>query len=146
MSDEIVRTDSRRLREMLTKYEGIRLKPYKDTRGFMTIGIGRNLDAVGISQAEALLMLSSDIDRVIKQAMNAFPWFNSICVARQDVILAMIFQLGMGGVREFKQMLFAIQCGNFNLAADEMLASDWAKQTPDRTSDMAKIMRSGMYI
>lgn len=45
--------------------EGLRLKPYRDTVGKLTIGIGRNLDDVGISEAEAEYLLSNDLDRTI---------------------------------------------------------------------------------
>jgi len=54
-----------RLQNTLEHHEGLRLKPYKDSVGKLTIGIGRNLDDVGISKSEALLLLQNDIDVAI---------------------------------------------------------------------------------
>ena len=41
------------IEEQLILHEGLRLKPYRDTVGKLTIGVGRNLDDVGITRAEA---------------------------------------------------------------------------------------------
>lgn len=46
-----------RLHDMLIRHEGLRLKPYHDTVRKLTIGIGRNLDDVGITHEEALILL-----------------------------------------------------------------------------------------
>ena len=49
---------------MLKRHEGLRLKPYQDTIGKLTIGYGRNLDDRGISKEEAEYLLRNDISRV----------------------------------------------------------------------------------
>ena len=58
----------------LALHEGLRLKPYKCTSGALTIGYGRNLDARGITEAEAEMMLSHDIDdfqdRLLRDPMD----------------------------------------------------------------------------
>ena len=48
--------------QQLKTDEGLRLKPYHCTAGALTIGYGRNLDAVGITEAEADILLKADID------------------------------------------------------------------------------------
>ena len=45
----------------LTRDEGMRLMPYRDTVGKLTIGVGRNLDDVGISLDEANMLLTNGI-------------------------------------------------------------------------------------
>lgn len=59
--------DTQQLREQLERHEGLRLKPYKDTVGKLTIGIGRNLDDKGISRKEAFALLDNDIAEVVRQ-------------------------------------------------------------------------------
>lgn len=49
--------------EELKRHEGLRLKPYKCSANSWTIGFGRNLESVGISGEEALMMLKNDIQR-----------------------------------------------------------------------------------
>ena len=63
-----------KLKEQLIRHEGLRLKPYRCTANKLTIGVGRNLDDVGISEDEALILLENDIIKVQRQAEN-FPWF-----------------------------------------------------------------------
>ena len=43
----------------------MRLTPYRDTVGKLTIGVGRNLDDVGITDAEARFLLENDIARTV---------------------------------------------------------------------------------
>jgi len=47
------------LEELLVHHEGLRLKPYLDTSGKWTIGVGRNLSDSGISEEEAFYLLRS---------------------------------------------------------------------------------------
>ena len=56
--------DRQLLRSQLERHEGLRLKPYRDTVGKLTVGYGRNLEDVGISRDEADFMLDNDIDQV----------------------------------------------------------------------------------
>ena len=53
---------------LIAKHEGLRLKPYKDSVGKLTIGYGRNLDDVGISQEEAEILFSADVAQARKEA------------------------------------------------------------------------------
>lgn len=49
------------LKDMLIRHEGLKLKPYRDTVGKLTIGAGRNLNDLGISEREAMFLLDNDI-------------------------------------------------------------------------------------
>lgn len=142
---EAQRIENHRLRALLEKHEGFRSKPYRCSSGKLTIGIGRNIEDVGISEMEARLLLTNDIDRILREAIESFTWFKSLNIARQDVVLSMIFNLGLAGFKGFKRTISAIQYGNYNLAADEMLESAWAGQVGERAIELAAMMRSGRY-
>lgn len=129
------------LRDLLTKHEGLRLKPYKDTVGKLTIGIGRNLDDLGISKEEALFLLENDIARVIAQCRQSFPWFDSLSPRRQAAIASMVFNLGLRGFMGFKKMITAIEQGDFDMAAIEMLDSKWSEQVGQRATELAHIIK-----
>ena len=62
-----------RLREMLIRHEGLHLKPYRDSVGKLTIGVGRNLDDVGITREEALILLEHDIAKGRRDVRRTFP-------------------------------------------------------------------------
>lgn len=138
--------DNEALKALLIKHESIRLFPYKDSVGKLTIGVGRCLDTNGISKAEALAMLDNDVARVVAECRAAFSWFDFIGEARQHVIASMAFNLGIGGLKEFVKMLAAVARGDYEAAANEMKLSKWAAQVKDRAVELAAMMRDGDVI
>lgn len=131
-------------RSLLIDQENIELKPYFDTQDRLTIGVGRNLEDVGISESEARMLLDNDIKRACLETDKAFPWMANLTPARQVVILSMAFNLGVTKLLEFKNMISAINKGDFNKASDEMLGSVWAIQVKRRAVDLAVMMKSGL--
>lgn len=121
--------------------EGLRLKPYRCSAGKLTIGYGRNLDANGISKVEAEFLLDNDIKEAENACVHTFPWFAELTESRQDVIVNMCFNLGLKGLLGFKKFLKAVELGNYETAAHEMMDSDWAEQVGARALRLARIMR-----
>ena len=58
------------------------------------------------------------------------------------VLTEMIYQMGYTGVSKFKNTLNYMKNGQWELASDEMLNSNWAIQTPKRANDLAKIIKN----
>lgn len=133
------------LEDLLLKHEGMMNKPYFCSSGKLTIGIGRNIEDNGITKDEAVILLKNDIERCEQEARKYFPWFDSLGLARQDVILSMIFNLGITRLLGFKNLISAIAKQDFKLAAEEMLASLWAKQVKARASELSEMMKTGQY-
>lgn len=131
-----------KLREMIERHEKLELKPYLDTVGKLTIGIGRNLDDVGISKDEAIYLFENDINPKI-EFMLKYTWFNYLSDNRKLVILDMVFNLGVAGFFEFKKLIKAIERGEFKIAADEMIDSKWFKQVGKRSKELERMMRNG---
>jgi lysozyme len=136
-------TDDAALIAQLRRHEGWRARPYRDSVGKLTIGCGRNLDDVGLSDDEIALLLSNDIARTRAGLDTHLPWWRSLSEARQRVLADMGFNLGIGRLMEFRLMLDAVQRGDFAAAASQMLASRWAGQVGDRATELAKVMRTG---
>lgn len=138
-----------RIRELLFRHEGMKLFAYKCSRGKLTLGVGRNIDPIGgagITKDEAMYLLENDIVRVTESATKIFPWFGALDSCRQDVILSMLFQLGLGGFMEFRRMRAAVGAGAYALAASEMLDSEWARtDSPARARELSAMMRTGSY-
>lgn len=131
------------MRSELIRDEGMRLKPYRDTVGKLTIGVGRNLDDVGITQTEAAHLLDSDIRRTAEELDRSLPWWRSLDEVRQRVLLNMAFNMGVTGLRGFKNTLAAVQAGKYEDAAAGMLASKWAQQVGQRAQRLADMMIKG---
>lgn len=130
------------LRADLERDEGLRLKPYKDTAGKLTIGVGRNLTDVGITHDEALLMLNRDIEHVVGD-LELLPWWPALSEPRQRAVANMAFNLGLPRFLNFQRMLGAIQAGKWKEAASEALDSTWATQVGDRAKRIAKMLEEG---
>ena len=130
------------LEDMLIRHEGLVLKPYKDSVGKLTIGIGRNLDDVGISRDEAIYLLKNDIQKVVADA-KTFPWYDGLNNSRKQVVLNMIFNLGLTRFSKFSNTISCISRGEYTEAAKEMLDSTWAKQVGKRATELAQIMERG---
>lgn len=127
----------------LKRDEGVRLKPYTDTVGKLTIGVGRNLTDVGISDDECTALLQNDIDKVLSQLDRSLPWWRKLDPVRQRVLVNMAFNMGMTGLLTFKNTLAAVQSGSYAAAAAGMLASKWATQVGARAERLADMMRTG---
>ena len=121
--------------------EGLRLKPYKCTGDKWTIGVGRNLEAKGISEAEAMFMLGNDIKDAESAARRLIRSFDLLSDDRKIVLVSMVFQMGENGVSKFRNMIKAINVQAYDVAAEEMLDSNWAKQTPNRAKRLSNMMK-----
>lgn len=130
------------LEDMLIRHEGLRLKPYRDSVGKLTIGVGRNLDDVGITEEEARYLLKNDIQKAVAEAKR-FPWYAKLNNPRKQAIIDMIYNLGASRFLGFKKMLAALEAGDYEAAAREMLDSKWAQQVGRRATELAEIMRTG---
>ena len=132
--------------EQLKRDEGIRPFPYTDTVGKLTIGVGRNLTDVGLSQEEIDYLLTNDIARAEAAISAALPWFGDLDAVRQDVLINMTFNMGVNGVLGFHNMLAAMEQHDWPTAAREMLDSKWATQVGDRATRLAEQVQSGEWV
>jgi len=124
----------------LREEEGYRRFMYLDTEDIPTIGYGRNLRDVGISQVEAEFLLRNDMQSSLIGAAG-FPWFDGLSDLRKAVITDMIYNMGLLRFKTFKKMLLALINKDYFAASVEMLDSKWAKQVGYRAVKLAYVMR-----
>ena len=128
--------------DLLIRHEGLRLHPYTDTVGKLTIGIGRNLIDRGITKGEALIMLEHDIADFTKQLSERLYWFDTQPENVKLVLVNMCFNLGLAGLLTFHNTLEHIKQGQYELAAKEMLLSKWARQVGNRAIELSEILKN----
>lgn len=126
--------------DMLEKDEGFRSKPYKDTVGKLTIGIGRNLDDRGISLAEARFLLKNDVAECVRD-LSLYSFWENANDSRKAALINFRFQLGLAGFQKFKNTIAKITAGDWGGAADAMLESRWATQVPARAKRVTDMLR-----
>lgn len=133
------------IRDQLIRDEGVKLTAYKDIVGKTTIGVGRNLDDVGISLSEANLLLDTDICRATEALLLALPWVSTLAEPRRGVLINMAFNLGIKGLLGFTNTLSLIKSGKYLEASVEMLKSKWATQVGERAVRLSDQMATGIW-
>ena len=85
----------------LIHHEGKEPQVYKDTMGIETIGVGRNLRHVGLSDDEIEYLLNNDIDRVENQLDTYFPWWKEKLEPVRRMLISFVFNVGIGTAKKF---------------------------------------------
>jgi lysozyme len=140
------------LEDLIIKHEGSVPSPYTDTTGHQTVGVGHNLDASPLpgetypmSQERILAVLAQDITNAQNALQAALPWFFTLSPVRAAVLMDMAFNMGLRTLLTFQHTLGCIEAGNWDAAAQGMLASLWAKQVGPRATEDARMMVTGLW-
>ncbi len=129
-----------KIEELLIKHENLKLKPYKDTKGILTIGVGRNLEDNGISEDEAMYLLENDIKIVEQELKDIFPNFDKLPENVRLVLIDMIFNLGKPRFMKFRHMIEAVKNRDWGAMIKEMKNSKWCEQVKSRCMDNVKLI------
>ena len=140
--------DIERLKKQVIANEGIRKTAYKDTLNNWTIGVGH---LIKLPDEEYLLdkeLTDLEVDQIfvtdLNQAIDDARKFidaDSIPDEAFEVVVDMAFNLGLPKLMAFQNFQQALRDKDFVKASFEMLDSLWAKQLPNRSKRLAKIMR-----
>ena len=176
-----------RVAQLIIDEEGVRYRPYLDSGGQVTIGIGRNLTGNGISVAElhaivdgvdyvhilaqaqvkngrvyissiesaerifpqrltrhdVTLLLTDDLNNVRKEAAQVFgsAW-SRIGAVRREVIVNVLYNLGLTRFRQFKKFIAAVKENRWHEAAAELLLSEAARQNIARYHRDATVLQT----
>ena len=138
-----------RLLQSVKDHEGYRNKVYLDTLNKRTVGVGHLCvedfweDDKEYEENFLMTILEKDLETAIKGSKELMEEHecSDIDDLAKEIIVEMIFQLGKTGVSKFRNIWKALSELNYIGASFEMLDSRWAKQTPNRASGMADLMK-----
>ena len=134
-----------KLIEQLKIHEGFRSTVYTCSGGKKTVGYGRNLQDIGISEEEAEMLLKNDIYEATNQLLNAFPFMATFSDVRISAMINFTFNVGIGTVRKFSNTIEYLKNEDWDAAADEMMDSKWAEQVGDRAIQITEQIRTGRW-
>jgi len=136
------------VKERIKEHEGFRDTVYLDSLGKRTVGYGHL--CVEDHWEDGKKYDKEYLDEIFdKDFQNAADQCEDLCNDYElelpetitDVLIEMIFQLGIGNVMKFKKMIAALQEQDFETASLEMLGSRWATQTPSRAEKLSLIVK-----
>lgn len=151
-----------KIEEMLFIDEGFRAKPYYDTEGYPTWGIGQRIGAkneplshfpgsVTLDEAKAFTKARCELNgRLLAKNGHMAEALAQCNDARRDALLNMAYQLGVGaygvnGLLGFKRMIAAVAAQDWPEAYKEGKASRWYGQTPNRAERVLQTLFRGDY-
>jgi len=125
----------------IRKHEGFRAKLYRDTLDFDTIGYGFAIKDLVLDEDIANIILQRKLEALIRSIEFKFGWYADLPGTVKDVMIEMCYQLGVNGVSKFKKTIEHLKNEEWESAADEMLDSKWAVQTPNRAKALSDRIR-----
>ena len=112
-----------------------------------TIGWGSTGDDIGPgtvwTQAEADARRDCDLQDILTSLDARLAWWRNLDAPRAAVLVNMAYELGVGGLLEFHEMLAAVRADQWATAAADMGFSRWEKQVPKREGRLAAQMLTG---
>ncbi len=136
------------LTQAIIDHEGVNRYVYQDTRGFLTIGIGRNVDTRsgrGLSENEISYLLDNDIKLCESKLVNQSFYIHQNDV-RQGVFIELVFNMGYAGLMEFRRFIAAMEAKNYELAVNELKDSLWSQQVgASRVNNICYRVLNGTY-
>jgi len=137
--------------------EGWRDQPYLCSEGYPTVGYGFKIGPKGadlklyqltLPKAAGVVWLTEYLTALTKRMLAnpvINPAYRSCDPVRQAVLISMAYQMGTDGLAQFGRTLAAVMANDWQAAAAGMLASKWARQTPERAKRHATQMLTGQW-
>jgi len=126
----------------IKRHEGFVAKPYRDSRGILTVGYGYNLEK-GMSEKTAELLLISELALCYEFLENNLDFWDKLTKNRQHVFLDMCYNLGFSGFMKFKRMIACASDGDISGVCREMQNSAWYGQVGRRAVELVNKYRIG---
>lgn len=148
------------LYQQIASHEGVRSKPYVDSAGIPTVGIGFNLadpsnQAIlkrygitqgqlkkGLTDMQIRQLFDETLKRAKSDAMKYLPNLSQHPAQVQNAIIDMSFNLGYNRLSQFKNLRQSLMTKDYATASKHMLDSKWAKQVGRRATYLAGLVNA----
>jgi lysozyme len=137
--------------EMIKKHEGVRTKPYKDSLGLWTVGVGHLIgDGKSLppewdrelTKEEVETLFLKDYEKHKQMAMKT-PGWSKANETGQAAMIDLAFNMGGSWYKKFPATSKALEAGDFEKAADNLKDSKWYQQVKSRGVTIVDMIRNG---
>jgi lysozyme len=137
--------------DMVKKHEGVRNKPYKDSLGLWTVGVGHLIgDGKTLppewnrefSDKEIMNLFQKDYTHH-KEAAQAIPGFNNLNTNGQAALIDLTFNMGPVWWKKWPTFTKQLSSGDIEGAAKNLEGSKWYGQVGSRAPKIVALLRAG---
>ena len=127
----------------IKKHEGFSSVVYKCTAGKLTVGYGKRVKYLKVTQEQAEEWLKEDLENLKYVLADKYDWFLPAPQEVKDIVMNMAYQLGPTSFSKFKRTIKLFKNKDYEGASIEMLDSKWAREdTPDRAKELSERLAS----
>lgn len=140
------------LRQEIEIDEGVKYEIYLDHLGLPTCGIGHLIvegdeeygQEVGtaVSEERVAELFDQDVQITIGECEKLYEGFSELPEEVQHILANMMFNMGRPRLSGFKKFNAAVEAGEWEEAAEEMIDSRWYRQVTNRADRLVARMRA----
>ena len=139
------------VKDMIKRHEGVRNKPYKDSLGLWTVGVGHLIgDGKSLPDAwnrtftdqEVQDLYDKDFDEHQKAAA-AIPGYDKFNSAGKGALTDLTFNMGPSWIKRFPTTAKSIAKGDGAASAEGLQDSKWYTQVGSRAQEVVGLMSKG---
>ena len=136
---------------MIARHEGKKLKPYQDSLGLWTVGVGhligdgKTLPADmnrQFSEEEVDAMFAEDYKHHKSAAMK-IPGYNNLNESGQAALIDLTFNMGPAWYKKWPNFTKSLEEGDIEGAAKNLEQSKWYSQVGNRAPEIVGLLKKG---
>ncbi|WP_396189368.1 glycoside hydrolase family protein, partial [Flavobacterium sp.] len=133
------------IKKMIVAHEGMRTKPYKDSLGLWTVGVGHLIgDGKTLppewdrefTKDEVMALFDKDYEEHKRAAESRTPKFDKMTGKGQGAFTDLTFNMGPAWLSKWPKLKAQIEAEDTEGIASNLAGSTWAKQVKSRSNDI----------
>ena len=142
------------IKQMIIAHEGKRYRPYQDTLGLWTVGVGHLIgDGKSLppemnrefSEDEIMAMFEKDYAHHRSAAMN-IPGFDKLDGRGQGALTDLTFNMGPSWISKWPKLKKQLEAGDTQSAAKNLEQSKWYGQVGNRAPTIVSLLRDSSQV
>lgn len=142
--------DDKPIMDMIKRHEGVRTRPYKDSLGLWTVGVGHLIgDGKSLPQEYNREFSMNEVDTLFakdyqehKAAAQKIPGFDKVGNSAKAALIDLTFNMGPAWYKKWPRFSKALAEGDTQSAAASLEDSKWYTQVGNRAKEIVSLIRS----